>query len=172
MSYVDLIGTEGKPLTPPKTAAEHYARNVLNIDLPETYSDAIKQKWILLDESESVFHSFWNPEWKINYKFISNDWHREAVYHYKTWELITTPENMWTYNYYPPSEEINHFLYDIKPYYEYWNSISDYTTETQRQMRSTETTYSLYTNVKEADYNLKKINQIDFVLETIKYFKY
>jgi len=53
------MGTEGKPLNAPKTAAEHYARNALNIDLPLTKDEILKDKnWKLLSNSDSIFHSF------------------------------------------------------------------------------------------------------------------
>jgi len=43
VSFTDPNGLASKPINPPNTAAEHYARNVLNIDLPKTKIDAINE---------------------------------------------------------------------------------------------------------------------------------
>lgn len=168
--YVDLIGTE--KVFVPTTAPEHYKRNLLNVDLPANHNDALKEGWTLLNESESVFHSFGAPKWKYNTKFISSDGHREAVYHYETWNLITDPRDMWTYNYYPPSDWINHFRYDIVPYYQFWNDYWDTTTEIQRKARSTETTYEAYSDIQELNHNIDRFDISSFTINLINYLQY
>jgi hypothetical protein len=59
VNFVDLMGTEKKAINPPKNAAEHYARNALNINLPLTKDEIMKDdNWKLLKDEKSIFHSF------------------------------------------------------------------------------------------------------------------
>jgi hypothetical protein len=170
IGYVDLMGTEWKPVVP-KTSEEHYARNSLNIDLPQSQEEAIRWWWTLLDESESVFHSFGNPKWKLNPKYIWPKGHKEVVFRYDTWEIDNSPENMWTYNYFNPNgsitDKLNHWRFDILPYYDYWNHKDDDTTYIQRTARSTETTYAVYQWTKEIEYTAQRFNQKAFIFSII-----
>ncbi|NVP17678.1 hypothetical protein HUU51_03085 [Candidatus Gracilibacteria bacterium] len=174
LNYVDLMGTEGKPLTIPQTAAEHYARNVLNVDLPETEIDAIKNGWRLLSQSESVWHSYNTPTFEFNTKYISKDGHREAVYHYKTGKLVLEAENMGTYNYYDPITESDlHKEYDVKPYFDYGNSENDKTSKLER-ITMTAKVAPAYINEKESllKNKVNSFNRIDFINSFINYSKY
>jgi len=172
--FVDPMGTEKKIINPPKTAAEHYARNILNVDLPETEIDAIKNWWRLLSQSESVWHSYNIPVFEFNSKYISKDWHREAVYHYKTWKIVMEAENMWTYNYYDPiSEPWLHYKYDVKPYFDYWNSENDTTNIAERYLKSSKIIPAEINDKKaKIKYEINTFDRIDFINSFINYWIY
>jgi hypothetical protein len=176
--YTDPSGL-GK-ISIPKTAEEHYKRNLLNIWLPNTYQEAIDEGWILLAESKSVYHNSNAPTFSFNKKFISKDWHKEAVYDYDTWKLITSAEDMWTYNYYSPlTDDKLHAIYDVKPYFDFWNSELDKTTEIERYLKSAnyvpakinEWIYATEKEQKNINYKINRFNQIDFINNLINYAK-
>lgn len=114
---IDIIGEVTKDI--------HYSRNDFNTNLPKNKNEAEKRWWVLLNRTKSVFHNSNAPFWEFNYKFISPDGHKEAVYHYKTGEIITSPEDMWTYNFISPDNELWHAVLDVFPYFLYWNSSDD-----------------------------------------------
>ena len=106
-------------------------RNVQNSPLP-TYEEA-KTKgsgWLLCDEKESIFHD--NGKGEKEKKYVHPDG-REVVFDGDTFEVITDPELMGTYNYgkYLPEDSyektvlgtmdyavdgISHFWHDVLPY--------------------------------------------------------
>lgn len=122
---IDIIGEVTKDI--------HYSRNDFNTNLPKNKNEAEKRWWVLLNRTKSVFHNSNAPFWEFNYKFISPDGHKEAVYHYKTGEIITSPEDMWTYNFYSPLDSPwNHISKEVSDYILHWNSLDDPTTKIER----------------------------------------
>lgn len=41
-------------------------------------------------------------------------------------KIVNDDAYIWTYNFFPPSDEKNHKKYDIEPYLEFWNTEKDY----------------------------------------------
>ena len=177
--YTDRMGLEKYnviiPNKPPSTAEEHYARNQYNVGLPRTINDIDPKEWILLSEFKSAFHSDTFPLTTFNKKYISKDWFREAVYNSETWLLDTSPENMWTYNYYHPILQPKlHVKYDVEPYFYYWNTANDSTSIASRPIRWWIKWWVAKT--KEVEYNTKRyantFNQRNFIMLIIEKYGY
>jgi hypothetical protein len=110
----------------------HTKRNELN----QTPSyDFAKQHWVLLPDSQSIYHRFGQGN-ENNQKFVSPDGHYEAVYR-PDGTPVTDQTNGGTYNYqFDPydgwSENIGHFFLDILPYWFFGNGAGDASSFGQR----------------------------------------
>ncbi|MCH2188406.1 DUF6531 domain-containing protein [Candidatus Gracilibacteria bacterium] len=176
VNFTDIFGLAAKPVIPekpPTTAAEHYARNKLNIGLPETQQEAYDMKWIYLNQSKSIYHSFGTPTFEFNKKYISPDGHREVVFDYKTGERDNSPENMGTYNYYSPITHPKlHKEYDVDPYFEWGNTAEDSTSVIERYSKTTKyIPAKINQSNDEINRKVNNFNEVDFVNTLIYYFK-
>lgn len=103
--------------------------------LLETYSIAMFKNGFLLDESNQRYHNSNAPIFSLNKNFGIPDWHKEAVYDYKTWKIITSPEDMGTYNYYSPLTDSDlHKEFDTTVFI-WWNSEDDTTNIAERVLK-------------------------------------
>ena len=106
----------------------HYDRNIYN-DITDwfTIKDAQNNWWKDVNLNQSAYHQYLVPKWKENDKWISSDWHKEVVFSYLDGSIVSEVENMGTYNFYWlwTTEIINHYKYDVKPYYEWWSWPND-----------------------------------------------
>jgi len=116
------------------TQTDHYFRNKINNlkKVPNSLDEFIytnrhlpnEQKWNLVESNKAVFHMF-EHNGEYNVKFISSDYHFEAVYSTFTRDIVTNEGNMGTYNYSSPFDVYWHGLNDVIPYYLYGNTIND-----------------------------------------------
>ena len=110
----------------------HYNRNENNVDLPKNKTEAIKNGWA---SEIATYHQFTATENGENIKYISPDGHREVIFDYTEKNIVTTPEDMGTYNYFDPkSNPLGHIIADVIPWYIYGNSPNDTTTFKDRVM--------------------------------------
>jgi RHS repeat-associated protein len=101
----------------------HYDRNHSNLT-PLTQSEAEDAFWTPFPET-SLYHQH-GPKLKIgdNIKFLSPDGHMEAVYD-GNGNIVTSPANQGTYNYGAEQISLEHFFYDVIPYWIWGNSPND-----------------------------------------------
>ena len=81
---------------------------------------SVKDDWKLLRIKSSAYHMH-GKNGEYNLKFISKDGHFEAVYSSLSYNLITDPWNIGTYNFANPSDTSNHYTYDVEPFLK-WNN--------------------------------------------------
>ena len=110
---------------------EHYSRNELNIEFPDTYDkeDDFFEGWN--DTVSANCHQFTAPN-RDNKKFVSPDGKYEVIYDANN-KRVDDPRDMGTYNFVPSGDsKIGHFIKDVLPWIKYGNSPEDTTTPWQR----------------------------------------
>ena len=113
---------------------KHFFRNSNSKNAYHKEQDAIKNGWTLQPDNRSIYHRFW--EWnENNKKYLSPDWHEEVVFDI-TWKIVMDPTNEWTYNY--GTNDFEHTLYDVIPYYIWWNDPNDKTSIWERLWKISE----------------------------------
>jgi hypothetical protein len=111
----------------------HYNRNQFNTNLPNSVGEAENIWWSQMTGKWDDMHQVNIPKGQDNQKWVSSDWHREAVFYFDWKSLVTEDENIGTYNFYPTNESYyKHRKYDMSPYEEWWNTPNDTTTEKER----------------------------------------
>jgi RHS repeat-associated protein len=112
----------------------HYARNKYNTGLPtDPYKAIVDGGWEEMPWSKNIYHNQGSETWNI--KFVSSDWHKEVVYD-KNGDIVTSDENLWTYNFFSPNteeEKYLHWEYDVKPYHLWGNTPNDKTSAISRR---------------------------------------
>lgn len=137
----------------PSTAAEHYQRNDFNI-LPSDELSFYEKYWNDLPQSASIYHSIGLNDSKVK-KFLSTDGgHLEAIFYDGKLMVLNQsqpnanrfknkridPVNAGTYNYYDGNKDfLNHYTYDMKPYYKWGNNYIDYLTTSSWDRRTAST---------------------------------
>jgi hypothetical protein len=105
----------------------HYNRNIYNTNLPKYPWEAIYSDWEELPLLKSWFHQHTANISEPNRKFISNDGSKEVIYD-ENWKIVDDLSDIWTYNFFDPiREKEKHKIYDIYPYFDWWNGINDRT---------------------------------------------
>jgi len=135
--YLNYGGKNPVAQNAPKTKEEHWERNKYNA-LPSDEISFYNKYWGELPANASIYHSIGLDDDKVK-KFVSPDGHLEAVFYGKNLLVLDKsqknaskfknkkidPVNAGTYNYYKPSDWVNHFKFDILSYYRWGNSRSD-----------------------------------------------
>ena len=125
---------------------QHYFRNKLNIEFEWYVFQKLQSKlpeylkWRQLSGSESVYHQNTAPN-KDNRKYVSKCSHFEMVFNNKN-ELLnekTCDIDMGTYNFYGPDKPIEHFTYDVTPYYSWENTQNQYNIKGRKLLPSVPT---------------------------------
>lgn len=126
------------------TERMHYFRNTLNTygDAPVKLDDMInlsaEGRWHLFSAEYHLYH-YGGLNGALNVKFISNDGRFEAVYNTETWEILTDPANMGTYNYAPGALDllkfISHTIYDKEPWKQ-WGNVEGFAYEDIMKLES------------------------------------
>lgn len=107
---------------------DHYKRNELNSNLPNTAAEAKEKGWHTVIANA---HQFTNDD-NDNIKYVSPDGKQEAVYD-KKGNMIKNALDMGSYNYCPSEKSYyGHFKYDIMPWIMYGNAADDPSTVGQR----------------------------------------
>ncbi len=116
----------------------HYFRNNLNViydwEMVTNSSD-----WAEMDEKLSALHQHnQNPAGTQNSKWISDNGFYELVFngYNELQNAENNPEDMGTYNYANPSDDIGHLRYDVIPWIFFGNTITDTTTMAERSRDS------------------------------------
>ncbi len=132
----------GDALTSP-SIEEHYNRNNNNIAVPETeqeFLDGIGKDWTLLPDDRAACHYFTAGDGEVIHKYVSPDGTCEAIYD-ASGKLITSDEDLGTYNYYPYNNDSNkfranigHFVNDVLPWLKWGNTENDTTNDLERFM--------------------------------------
>lgn len=100
----------------------HYNRNQYNRP-PTTERAAIRRRWVRMSWAKSAFHRLGKGAEK-NVKYVSPDGRHEAVYD-QNGNLVTSDENMGTYNFVGPDDGFGHFREDVAPYWLWGNTPND-----------------------------------------------
>jgi hypothetical protein len=139
LNFIDPYGLQEETFAlVPYLVGLHWGRNSNNFS-PVNENAATDAGWELLPPEKSIYHRM-GPDNEDNKKYVSPDGQCEAVYD-KNGNLVTNPENVGTYNFYPPNNGLGHFLADVLPYYFFGNS--GYDTTTQLDMVTVTASYYL-----------------------------
>jgi hypothetical protein len=102
--------------------------------LPSSPEHAISEGWESMPWYQNAYHNHWSDTGNV--KFISSTWKKEVIYNSLD-NIVTSDENMGTYNFYDPrTNAAAHYEYDVKPYYIWWNSLNDTTGFLSRRLGS------------------------------------
>ncbi|SIS10664.1 hypothetical protein SAMN02745664_1443, partial [Moraxella cuniculi DSM 21768] len=118
-------------------------RNEWNKEAEKSFKEN-RNDWILMKDSENIFHNFNNqgipekmPNGSYGYKkFVHNNGQMEIIIDTKDGILSTDdynrivrdPTNAGTYNYYGPKQDgLGHKRYDVDPYIDFGNGLGDET---------------------------------------------
>ena len=111
------------------SAADHYARNQFNTDLPKNAEEAANAGWHTVIANA---HQFTKGGDDLNVKYVDPTGKREALYD-TSGNLLKNALDMGSYNYCPSEKSyIGHFKYDILPWIQYGNAPDDPSTVGQR----------------------------------------
>ena len=118
-------------LTPEQQKYLHYQRNSYQTDLPQFEKDLVPSEWD--NKGEAIAHNVGaDVSGNIDYRGLGNRANQQAVYDVNG-RLVTTPENMGTYDFVTPDQSIRgHWKTDVIPWIEWGNSPNDTTTREQR----------------------------------------
>ncbi len=121
-----------KDLTLGEQRVLHYHRNVYQDDLPSTETEAIKNgQWEF--KEVAIAHNLAGATGNRDYRGIGERLGQQAIYD-PNGSLVFAPENMGTYDFFPPGESLpNHSRLDVKPWIEWGNSSDDRTTKAERE---------------------------------------
>ncbi|AQQ10433.1 Cell wall-associated polypeptide CWBP200 [Sedimentisphaera cyanobacteriorum] len=126
VNYVDPWGE-----LPSITRTKHYRRNKYNTWQPKTPKAAEKAGWRKVSWPKDIYHKQGPKASRRNQKWISPSGKCETVYD-DNGNLVTDSVDQGTYNFYPASDAINHYKYDIEPYILWGNSPDDPTDKYDR----------------------------------------
>jgi len=151
----------------PASAQEHWARNSFNV-LPCDELWFYKH-WEKYSPEMSIYHGIGINDSEVS-KFVSPDGHLEAVFYgdklmildrsqpnsNRFSNTIVDPVNAGTYNY---GTGIEHYMFDVKPYYYFGNSINDSTIEFERRNAMTIDEYKrfMYRDTSNSWYNINRL---------------
>ena len=103
--------------------------------LPQSPEEAIRRGFVRAPDSQNLYHR--NKGQKDNVKFHSRETGQEIIFNSQG-KIVTDIENIGTYNYFPPSDNISsmldfmntiilHPVVDVLPYYKWGNDEKDTT---------------------------------------------
>lgn len=103
--------------------------------LPQSPEEAIRRGFVRAPDSQNLYHR--NKGQKDNVKFHSQETGQEVIFNSQG-KIVTDIENIGTYNYFPPSDNISSMLdfmntiilhpaVDVLPYYKWGNDEKDTT---------------------------------------------
>lgn len=111
----------------------HYNRNryQANVGIPETEADLVQNEWD--SKGEAIAHNVGKGvSGNIDYRGVGPRAHQQAVYD-ASGNLVTTPENLGTYDFITPDESIRgHWVTDVNPWINWGNAPDDTSTREER----------------------------------------